>query len=81
MFYEVKKGKVVRTLKDLGYQSNTPEFWKSIDFIGGRSSWQLGGAFDDGKGEPMQSNPVSHGCPVARFKKVNIINTREGKGV
>jgi TldD protein len=80
MFYEVKKGKIVRTLKDLGYQSNTPEFWKSCDLIGGASSWQLGSAFDDGKGEPGQSNPVSHGCPVARFKKVNIINTREGKG-
>jgi TldD protein len=80
MFYEVKKGKVTRSLKDLGYQSNTPEFWKSCDLLGGRSTWQLGSAFDDGKGEPTQSNPVSHGCPAARFKKVNIINTKEGKG-
>ena len=80
MFYEVKKGKVVKSLKELGYQSNTPEFWKSCDLLGGASSWQMGSAFDDGKGEPTQSNPVSHGCPAARFKKVNIINTREGKG-
>lgn len=76
MFFEVKKGKVTRTLKDVGYQSNTPTFWKSCDLIGGPSSWQLGSAFDDGKGEPGQSNPVSHGCPPARFRGVNVINTR-----
>lgn len=78
MFYEVKKGKVTRALKDVGYQSNTPDFWKSCDLLGGASSWQLGSAFDDGKGEPMQSTPVSHGCPVARFKKVSVINTKVG---
>lgn len=80
MFYEVKKGRVTRALKDVGYQSNTPAFWKSCDLLGGPSSWQLGSAFDDGKGEPMQSNPVSHGCPPARFRQVNVINARTGKG-
>jgi TldD protein len=79
MFFEVKKGRVTRTLKDVGYQSNTPTFWKSCDLLGGPSTWRLGSAFDDGKGEPGQSNPVSHGCPAARFKGVSIINTREKK--
>ncbi len=75
MFYEVKKGKITRSLKDVGYQSNTPTFWKSCDLLGGRSSFRIGSAFDDGKGEPTQSNPVSHGCPPARFRGVSIINT------
>ena len=30
---------------------------------------------NDGKGQPVQSNSVSHGCPIARFSKVNILNT------
>src|SRR6185295_3290726 len=74
-FWEVKNGKITTQLRDLAYQSNTPEFWKSLDMLGGRSTYRLGGAFSDGKGQPVQSNSVSHGCPVARFSKVNILNT------
>jgi len=32
-------------------------------------------SFYDGKGQPGQSNAVSHGCPVARFRSVAILNT------
>ena len=74
-YYEVRGGKVVGMLKDVAYQSKTPEFWNSMDMIGGKSSYWLGGSFGDGKGEPGQSNSVSHGCPPARFRNVNIINT------
>ena len=75
MFYEVKKGKVTRALKDVAYQANSLEFWKSCDMLGGKESWQLHGSLSDGKGEPPQVNAVSHGCPPARFRGVNIINT------
>jgi TldD protein len=74
-FWEVKNGKITTQLRDVAYQSNTPEFWKSLDMLGGKSTYQLGGAFSDGKGQPVQSNSVSHGCPVARFAKVNVLNT------
>jgi TldD protein len=37
----------------------------------------LGGAMADGKGEPMQLNPVSHGCPCARFANQRVINTAQ----
>lgn len=80
MFFEVKKGKVTRPLRDVGYQSNTLEFWNACDLIGGAKEFRLGSAFDDGKGEPMQSNPVSHGCAPTRFKKISVINTRSKKG-
>jgi TldD protein len=75
MFYEVKKGKVTRALKDVAYQANSLEFWKSCDMLGGKESWQLHGSLSDGKGEPPQINAVSHGCPPARFRGVNVINT------
>jgi TldD protein len=75
VFWEVKRGKKTRMLKDVAYQANTLEFWNSCDAIGGPKSWLLGGSFSDGKGEPGQTNSVSHGCPPARFRRVNILNT------
>ncbi len=75
VFYEIRGGKIVGMLKDVAYQLRTPEFWNAMDMIGGRDSYMLGGAFNDGKGQPSQSNAVSHGCVPARFKNINVINT------
>lgn len=74
-YYEVRGGKITGMLKDVAYQSNTPVFWNSMDMIGGERSYWLGGSFSDGKGQPGQSNSVSHGCPPARFRGVNVVNT------
>jgi TldD protein len=73
--YEIKGGKLGTMLKDVTYQFRTPDFWRSMDMIGGPRSYQLGGAFNDGKGQPVQSNAVSHGVVPARFRQVNVINT------
>jgi TldD protein len=73
--YEVRGGKIVGQLKDVAYVMRTPEFWNSIDLIGGKSSYELGGTFNDGKGQPGQANAVSHGCPPCRFTNINVINT------
>ena len=75
VFYEVKGGKIVGMLKDVAYQMRTPDFWNSMDMIGGKKSYWLGGAFNDGKGQPGQSNAVSHGCVPSRFRNINVINT------
>jgi TldD protein len=74
-FYEIRGGKIAGMLKDIAYQSNTPYFWNAMDMIGGKSSYWLGGAFNDGKGEPGQISSVSHGCVPARFRQVNVVNT------
>src|SRR5688572_3996624 len=74
-FYEVRDGKIVGMLRDVAYQSNTPVFWNSMDMIGGKSSYWMGGTFTDGKGEPSQASSVSHGCVPARFRNVTILNT------
>jgi TldD protein len=75
MFYEIKKGKITRALRDVAYQSRTPDFWQAADLVGGEKDWFLGGALNDGKGEPSQSNAVSHGCPPTRFRQIDVINT------
>jgi TldD protein len=73
-FWQVKGGKRTHMLRDVAYQANTLEFWNSCDAIGGARAWELHGSMSDGKGEPAQTNAVSHGCPPARFRKVNILN-------
>ncbi|MFN8574946.1 MAG: TldD/PmbA family protein [Gemmatimonadaceae bacterium] len=75
VFYEIKGGKIVGMLKDVAYQFKTPIFWGSMKVIGGPRSYHLGGAFGDAKGQPGQSNAISHGCTPSLFTQVNIINT------
>ncbi len=75
VFYEVRGGRIVGMLKDVAYQMRTPEFWNAMDMIGGQRSYILGGAMNDGKGQPSQSNAVSHGCPPTRHRQINVINT------
>ena len=74
-FWEIKNGKVGGMLRDVAYQSRTTDFWNACDGLGGKSTYELGGSFSDGKGEPTQLNAVSHGCPVARFRGINVLNT------
>ncbi|HEY0458490.1 MAG TPA: TldD/PmbA family protein [Pyrinomonadaceae bacterium] len=78
-FREIKNGKIVGMLKDVAYQSRTTDFWNSCDALGGEATYLLPGTFNDGKGEPGQSNAVSHGCPVARFRGINVLNTAAQK--
>ncbi len=78
-FYEIRGGRLAGQLRDVAYQATTIEFWNALDGLGGPSTYVLGGAFNCGKGQPAQIAPVSHGCPAARFRQVNILNTgREG---
>ncbi len=74
-FYEIKNGKITGMLNDVAYQANTREFWNSCAAIADESDYRLGGAFNDGKGQPSQSNAVSHGSATTRFNGVNVINT------
>jgi len=75
VFWEIKNGKKHRMLRDVAYVGRTPEFWNSLDVIGGDSTYLLGASFSDAKGQPMQVNAVSHGCPTSLFRNIDIINT------
>ncbi|MDT7544511.1 MAG: TldD protein, partial [Actinomycetota bacterium] len=78
-FYEIRGGRLVGQLRDVAYQATTTEFWGSMEAVGGPQTYVLGGAFNCGKAQPSQTAAVSHGCPAALFRGVNILNTtREG---
>ncbi len=78
-FWEIKQGKLGSMLRDVAYQSRTTDFWNACDALGGQATYELNGAANDGKGEPTQANAVSHGCPVARFRQINVLNTAAAK--
>ena len=75
LFYEIRNGKIVGPLKDVAYQANTQDFWNSCAAICDDRDYRLGGSFFDGKGQPVQSNAVSHGSSTTRFNGINVINT------
>ncbi len=72
---EITNGKLGAMVRDAAYQSRTPDFWASCDGLGGPETYRLWGTSADGKGEPGQTNAVSHGCPPARFRNVTVLNT------
>ncbi len=72
---EIRDGKLGAMVRDAAYQSRTPDFWASCDGVGGPATYQLWGTAADGKGEPGQTNQVSHGCPPARFRNITVLNT------
>jgi TldD protein len=59
-------------LRDATYTGITPEFWGSLDAVGGPDSWRMYGLTNCGKGQPGQGAHVSHGAAPSRFRGVQI---------
>lgn len=70
--WEIENGRIGRMLRNPLYTGNTPEFWRSCDAVADRSSWQIWGLPNCGKGDPMQTMRVAHGAPAARFRNVEL---------
>ena len=79
-FFKIENGRLAGQLKDVAYQATTTDFWRSMSAVGGPSTYVLGGAFNCGKAQPGQVAAVSHGCPPALFRGVNILNTVQEAG-
>ena len=79
-FYKITDGKLDGMLRDVAYQATTTDFWGSMEAVGGPQTYVLGGAFNCGKAQPGQVAAVSHGCPSALFRNVNILNTTDEAG-
>jgi TldD protein len=75
-FYRIRNGRLDGQVRDVAYQATTTDFWNSMEAVGGPSTWQLGGAYNCGKAQPGQVAAVSHGCPSALFRGVNVLNAR-----
>ncbi|MTE18441.1 TldD/PmbA family protein [Streptomyces sp. TRM43335] len=79
-FFRIENGRLAGQLRDVAYQATTTDFWGSMEAVGGPRTYVLGGAFNCGKAQPGQVAAVSHGCPSALFRGVNILNTAQEAG-
>jgi TldD protein len=78
--YTIRNGRLSGQVRDFAYQATTTDFWGSMEAVGGPGTYVLGGAFNCGKAQPGQIAAVSHGCPSALFRSVNILNTSSESG-
>ncbi|MBA3309854.1 MAG: TldD/PmbA family protein, partial [Nocardioidaceae bacterium] len=74
-FYLIESGRIVGQVRDAAYQATTTDFWGAMEVVGGPQTYELQGSFQCGKAQPGQVAAVSHGCPAALFRGINILNT------
>ena len=72
IFWEIKNGKITRQCTDVTYNAITTDFWKNLDGITGPKEWQMHGTGGDAKGQPTQTNSISHGSPWLLIRKINV---------
>ena len=71
-FWEIKNGRKTRMVTDVTYNAITTDFWGNLDAISGQESWRMFGTGGDAKGQPTQTNSISHGSPWLRIKKIMV---------
>lgn len=71
--WEIRDGKRGRILRNPTYQGTTPTFWRSCDAVCGPEEWELFGVPNCGKGNPIQTAEMSHGCAPARFRGLTFL--------
>jgi TldD protein len=71
-FWEVRNGKKTRMVTDVTYNAITTDFWGNLDAVSGKDSWRMFGTGGDAKGQPTQTNSISHGSPWLRIRKILV---------
>ena len=71
-FWEVKNGKITRMVSNVTYNAITTDFWGNLDALSGKESWRMFGTGGDAKGQPTQTNSISHGSPWLRIRKIMV---------
>ncbi|MGI9032344.1 MAG: peptidase U62 [Acidimicrobiales bacterium] len=69
---EIRGGKLGRLLRNPTYTGITPQFWASLDRLGGPDEWIFWGTPNCGKGQPIQIGHTGHPAVPARFRQVRV---------
>jgi TldD protein len=72
VFWEIKDGKITRMVTDVTYNAITTDFWANLDAVTGPDEWEMHGTGGDAKGQPTQSNSVSHGSPWLLVRNIMV---------
>lgn len=68
----IENGKITKTLKNPNYRGITNSFWSSLKMVGDKSTFEVMGTANCGKGEPNQAIKVGHASPACLFSKVEV---------
>jgi TldD protein len=71
-FWEIKNGKITRMATNVTYNAITTDFWANLNAVGNASTWKMFGTGGDAKGQPTQTNSISHGSPWMRIGKILV---------
>jgi TldD protein len=71
-FWEIRNGKKTRMVSNVTYNAITTDFWANLDAISGKDSWEMHGTGGDAKGQPTQTNSISHGSPYLRIRRILV---------
>ncbi|MEX0907561.1 MAG: TldD/PmbA family protein [Gemmatimonadota bacterium] len=72
VFWEIRDGKINRMVTDVTYNAITTDFWANLDAVTGPGEWEMHGTSGDAKGQPTQSNSVSHGSPWLLVRNIMV---------
>jgi TldD protein len=68
--WEIKNGSLGRMFRNPTYTGISPEFWGSLDMVGGPAELRFWGTPNCGKGQPLQVGHTGHPAVPCRFRNV-----------
>lgn len=68
----IENGKLTTLLKNPNYRGITAPFWNQLKMVGDKSTFQIGGLTNCGKGEPNQVIHVGHASPTCLFSNIEV---------
>lgn len=74
---KIENGKIVKTLKNPNYRGISVPFWNSLAMVGNRSTFEIYGTPNCGKGEPNQAIKVGHASPACLFRNIEVFGGAE----
>ena len=68
----IENGKLTKTIRNPNYRAVTTPFWNSLKMVGDKSTFEVFGTPNCGKGEPNQVIRVGHATPACLFKDIEV---------
>ena len=68
----IENGKLTKTVKNPNYRGVTTPFWNNLAMVGDRSTFEVYGTPNCGKGEPNQVVRVGHASPTCLFNNIEV---------
>jgi len=71
----IEGGELKGWVRNPGYRGRSTDFWRSLIGVGDRSTFEVLGTPNCGKGEPNQMVEVGHASPVCLFDGIDVFGT------